>query len=260
MVFGPDGNLYVAADQQSDVGAKNNTNDPLGGFIVKVNTTTGVYKVLASEDGVLGSTVVSDLHRPEGLVFGPDGNLYVTSFRDNSLPDTDPNKTDKILVLNGSTGKLKDEIALDQAGQPRAYAQDILFGPGDSLFVPITAEGQDTGSVRRYDVSNLTHVSYTTFIAPSASGGPLGSPWYLTFGQTDPATLAYNPDPDGKTSPSLPIAQSRPISPNAGSDPSLIEPLVDQALAGLDSIVLPRKRSVRWADPEFGAVSPSRDY
>ena len=41
-------------------------------------------------------------------------------------------------------------------------------------------------SVRRYDVATK---GYTVFVA---SGGPLGQAWYLTFGQTDPATLAYS--------------------------------------------------------------------
>jgi DNA-binding beta-propeller fold protein YncE len=179
VVFGPNGQLHVAANQQGNFGI----NNPLGGFIVRFDPATGASKVLASEDGVEGSTVVSDLHRPEGLVFSPDGkSIYVTSFR------ADAADTDKILVLDAATGALKHEIPLDQVGQPRAFAQALLFGPGGDLFVPITGSGPDTGAVRRY---NLTNDSFTNFVAPAATGGPPGSPWYLTFEQTDPATLAY---------------------------------------------------------------------
>ena len=128
----------------------------------------------------------NDLQRPEGLVFGPNGNLYVTSFRSN------PNKhaTDKILVFNGDGEFLEDEtINLDNVGigQPRAFAQAILFGPNEKLFVPITGNGPDTGSVRRYNEDK----TFDVFVPSDFANGPLGSPWYLTFGKTDPATLAY---------------------------------------------------------------------
>ena len=70
------------------------------------------------------------LHRPEGLVFGPDGNLYITSFRKDS------DDTDKILIFNGD-GDLLFKINLYIAGQqPRAFAQAILFGPEGKLIVP----------------------------------------------------------------------------------------------------------------------------
>jgi len=59
----------------------------------------------------------------------------------------------------------------------------LLFGPGGKLFVPIA----ETGEVRRYDVSTNQY-TYTSFVP---AGGPLVNPWYLTFGTTDPATLAY---------------------------------------------------------------------
>ena len=121
VVFGPDGNLYVSAFD---------TANPLVGDILKFNTTTGSYRVVAfnNGDGVADKGETQDLHRPEGLTFGPDGNLYVTSFRANA---TD---TDKILVLNGRTGHLQNEINLDSAGGDRAFAQAILFGPeGDSV-------------------------------------------------------------------------------------------------------------------------------
>jgi DNA-binding beta-propeller fold protein YncE len=222
VVFGPDGQLYVAANQQSDFGQ----NNPLGGFILKVDTTTGAYRVVASEDGVLGSTVVPDLHRPEGLTFGPDGLLYVTSFR------ADASDTDKILALDATTGQLEEEINLDQVGQPRAYAQAIAFGPGGDLYVPITGSGPDTGSVRRYDVSTK---NYTVLIAP---GGPLGSAWYLTFGQTNPATLAYNTKPGSETSQGTAAS-----TPATSPDPTFIAPVVDEALTGVDLLHPSRRRS-----------------
>jgi hypothetical protein len=68
----------------------------------------------------------------------------------------------------------------------RAFAQAILFGPGGFLFVPISGNGADTGAIRRYDVQNH---AFTSFVAATTS--PLGSPDFLTFGKTDPETLAY---------------------------------------------------------------------
>src|SRR5215831_13472614 len=41
---------------------------------------------------------------------------------------------------------------------------------------------------RRYDVSTGT---FDVFVPPNASGGSLGQPWYLTFRDTDPATLDF---------------------------------------------------------------------
>ncbi len=177
VVFGPGGKLYVSVFD---------TTNPLVGYVLRFNyTASGMrsFIVVAANngDGIDQRGETKDLHRPEGLVFGPHGNLYVTSFR------ADASDTDKILVFAGRQLKhVKDEVNLDQVGQPRAFAQAIAFGPGGGLFVPITGNGPDTGAVRRYDVTNDT---YTNFVAPVALGGALGSPWYLTFGQTNPATL-----------------------------------------------------------------------
>jgi hypothetical protein len=178
LVVGPDGLLYVSIFPDP-------LNTPLGGYVLRFNPQTGDFidVFIASTGGV------GQLNRPEGLVFGPDGNLYITSFRADALDN------DKILIFQGPGGASPassiGQIDLDQVGQPRAVAQALLFGPGGFLFVPIFGTGPDTGSVRRYDVVSKT---YSIFVPASADLGPLGQPWYLTFGNTDPATLAYGGD------------------------------------------------------------------
>jgi hypothetical protein len=139
-----------------------------------------------------------DFNRPEGLVFGPDGkNLYVTSFA--KFGATGQLTSDKILIFAGpassspTPGTFLTKIDLDQLGQQRAYAQALLFGPGGRLFVPITTPmGRFSGQVRRYNVSNLNTISFDIFVPSSSKqNSPLGSSWYLTFGNTNPATLNY---------------------------------------------------------------------
>jgi len=92
------------------------------------------------------------------------------------------------LIFDGHTGCFLDKIDLYKAGQPRVFAQALLFGPDEKLFVPITGadNASDIGSVRRYKV----HSKKFDIFVPA--DGTLGSPWYLTFGNTNPSTLAYN--------------------------------------------------------------------
>ncbi|SER91408.1 hypothetical protein [Psychrobacillus sp. OK032] len=164
VVIGTDGLLYVSVF---------NPFDPLNGWVLRFDPETMEFV-----DVFIESNSVNNLHRPEGLVFGPDGNLYITSFRANA------DDTDKILVFEGETGTFIKKIDLDVVGEPRAFAMAILFGPKGKLFVPISGDGPDSGSVRRYDVESG---SFDVFVPP----GILGAPWYLTFGNTDSATLAY---------------------------------------------------------------------
>jgi DNA-binding beta-propeller fold protein YncE len=173
VVIGPDSLLYVSV---------RNLPQLEGGSVLRFNPKTGQFLGVFIE-----SNNVNDLNRPEGLVFGPDGNLYITSFR------RDGSDTDKILIFHGKTGKFLDKIDLDAVGQPRAFAQALLFGPDGKLFVPINGDGPDTGSVRRYDV-HYHQKTFDVFVPPALAGGPLGMPWYLTFGNTDPATLDYMGD------------------------------------------------------------------
>ena len=179
LVVGPDGLLYVSNFPDLATG--------LGGQVLRFNPETGAFvnEFIASSGGAT-CACVNELNRPEGLVFGPDGQLYITSFR------ATVNDTDKILVFQGpggaSPGAWVDRIELDAAFLPRAFAQALLFGPEGKLFVPISGNGPATGSVRRYDVSSKT---FDVFVPAAAQGGPLQAPWYLSFGKTDPGTLAY---------------------------------------------------------------------
>lgn len=176
VVIGPDGLLYVSVF---------NIDDPNSGWVLRFDPNTGAFLDLFIE-----SNSENNLHRPEGLVFNPDGSkLYITSFR-----DIDPNviDTDKILVFDAETGVYLDEdkIELYAVGNPRAFAQAILFGPGGKLFVPINGGSPETkGSVRSYDVESKM---FDELVPPASEEGPLGEPWFLTFGNTDPVTLAYH--------------------------------------------------------------------
>jgi WD40 repeat protein len=194
VVIGPDNLLY----------ASNVPNPPppegsgLGGQILVYDPETLRFKTFVDNDTCSPPPPLTscDFNRPEGLVFGPDKNLYVTSFRATS------SDTDKILVFAGpfnsnfKPGAFIGQIVLDQVGDARAYGQALLFGPGDKLFVPISATGSYSGQVRLYDVSNVslkpTLTPFNLFV-PSGSqqNSPLGLGWYLTFGNTDPATLNY---------------------------------------------------------------------
>jgi DNA-binding beta-propeller fold protein YncE len=171
VVFGPDGLLYVS-----------NTPIPGGphGHILRYDPKEIAFKDVFVDDlqNDLQKAGVS-FNRPEGLVFGPDGNLYVTSFR------TDSKDNDKILIFAGPGSKKKpgaflDKIDLDKVGDPRTYAQALLFGPGGALYVPISSVGE----IRRYKVLAKT---YDLIVPP----GTVIAPQYLTFTKTDPATLAY---------------------------------------------------------------------
>jgi WD40 repeat protein len=165
VVFGSDGLLYIS-----------NVPDPLtglGGQVLSYNPNLGAFKIFIDDVGGEGQ-----LNRPEGLVFGPDERLYITSFRANA------GDTDSIRIY-GATGAFVDNIVLE-VDSTRTFAQALLFGPDEKLFVPIT----NTGEVRRYDISNKPY-SYTSFVPSVQAGGHLGSGWYLTFEGTDPATLEY---------------------------------------------------------------------
>jgi sugar lactone lactonase YvrE len=158
VVFGPDGLLYVST---------RDLKNGLGGTILRYGAD-GKADVFIDDKGGFGQ-----LNRPDGLVFGPDGSLYVTSFR------AGPGDTDSIRIYDPQ-GNFTGKIDLhDGAPDSRVYAQSLLFGPGGQLFVPLN----NTGQVRRYH--SATADDFDVFIEG------LTGPFYMSFGQTDPTTLDY---------------------------------------------------------------------
>lgn len=166
LVIGPNNLLYV-----SSVPAF-----PLGGEVLVFDPKTlDFVGAFITDAGGAGQ-----LNRPEGLVFGPDGNVYITSFRNDAAD------TDSIRIYDGGTGVFTGKIDLSIAGAPRAFAQALLFGPGGKLFVPVTGnDPATTGEVRRYDV---TTKQFDIFVA---AGTSLVSPYFLTFEKTNAGTLTY---------------------------------------------------------------------
>ena len=200
VVIGPDGLLYVSnmpnpPPEKGICGPSLCTG--LDGDILRFDPATGNFKIFVSNTNPAATqgACKCDFNRPEGLVFGPDGNLYVTSFRASS------SDTDKILIFAGpanpNAGKLMGQIDLDHLGQDRAYAQALLFGPSGKLFRAYNhAYGTLFGASAplRCEQSQDHPHPFDIFVPSSSTqNSPLGSGWYLTFGNTNPVTLNYLP-------------------------------------------------------------------
>jgi hypothetical protein len=176
MVIGPDGKLYVA-------------NRPLPGAVgVGVVVRFNLHTKKFLDVFVSGTKCGCNLDHPSGVVFGPDGRLYVTSSRPaGNVPSND---TDKVLIFDGTTGAFVDKIDLDRPGGQRSAAPGLLFGPQGLLYVTITQltdSGDPTGvgSVRRYNVASKL---FKDMVPPNTK---LQLPTLFTFGATNPATLVY---------------------------------------------------------------------
>ncbi|MCA9214360.1 MAG: hypothetical protein KDB27_14915 [Planctomycetales bacterium] len=190
LVFGPDGGLFVTVFSE---GLFESADPP--GYVLRFDIKTGASRVVAWNDGngVPGEGEVSNLHNPEGITFSPNGSIYVTSnFGSQTTENT------HIIVIDPATGHQLNEIELDPRTLPEnptiVVAQAFVFGPSDKLFIPLTTvslnDGVKLGGLWTYDPATD---ELATFIAPSLFAPVLQFPEYLTFQQTNPATLAYQP-------------------------------------------------------------------
>jgi hypothetical protein len=152
LVFGPDGNLYVnSSDNNSVMRYDGTTGDPLPA----PNQPGATF--VASGSGGLSAPY-------GGLVFGPDGNLYVSSYGSSS-----------VLRYNGTTGAFINAFVPTGSGG-LSGAHGITFGPDRNLYVV----SQSTDSVLRYD--GTTGAFINPFV--TAESGGLSVPTSLIFRDT----------------------------------------------------------------------------
>jgi DNA-binding beta-propeller fold protein YncE len=176
LVFGPDGNIYVGSLNNSKVlRYDGQTGDPLPG------------------DGLDGADFIpkgfGGLNRSGGVVFGPDGNLYVASQFTNSILRFD-GISGQPLPADGQDGA--DFVPSGSCGL--ADPAGIVFGPGpDSSYQDLYIVSINTSNVLQADGQTG---ACSEFVADGSGG--LSAPRDLVFGSTDPSSLAYIPmDPSG---------------------------------------------------------------
>jgi len=142
LVFGPDGNLYIA-DISFDVVEQYN------------------FEAMQLFEFVMAGS--GGLNRPIGLVFGPDGNLYVSS-----------EGTDQVLRYNGTTGEFMDVFVPAGSGG-LIDPQGLVFGSDGNLYV----SSFGTNQVLRYD--GETGAFIDAFV--TAGSGGLDGPAFLVFSE-----------------------------------------------------------------------------
>jgi hypothetical protein len=155
LTFGPDGNLYVSSGGDSGLSLL----DPLypqDSAVLRFSPTGEFLGVAASGNG---------LARPYGNAFGPDGNLYVSSFR-----------TNQILRFNGTTGEFLGVFASDNNNGLGSInglngPNGLLFGSDGSLYVATQGTANDAlgnlvfpfeSQVLRYSLAQVAGTEPTT--------------------------------------------------------------------------------------------------
>ncbi len=101
------------------------------------------------------------MNAPTGLVFGPDGNLYVIS-----------NDNDQVIRYNGETGEFIDAFVSEGSGGLNAPI-GLAFGTDGNLYV----SSLNTDEVLRY---NGTTGAFIDVFVKAGSGG-LNGPAFLIF-------------------------------------------------------------------------------
>lgn len=136
-----------------------------GDLLVTRNTDSSVLRYdgeTGAFDGVFIPPGSGGLANPQGMTYGPDGNLYLAGFDSRN-----------VLRYDGRTGAFLGVFVTPGSGGLGA-PNDLLFGPDGNLYVSDGFFG--TNSVLRYDGRT------GAFLGVFASGGGLFVPQHLAFG------------------------------------------------------------------------------
>jgi sugar lactone lactonase YvrE len=133
ITIGPDGNLYISSGGKSSLNVFDPTY-PRDSAVLRYSPKGKFLGVAASSYGDLPGF---GLTRPYGNAFGPDGHLYVSSFRSN-----------QIIRYHGKTGKRLNVFASDNnsgLGSPNGLngPNGLVFGPDGSLYVTTQGSAND---------------------------------------------------------------------------------------------------------------------
>jgi sugar lactone lactonase YvrE len=165
IIFGPDGNLYVADGDGS-------------GRIVRYNGVSGAF--MNEFVSIVGN---GGLAHPQGLVFGPDGrndgklDLYVSGAID----------AENVFRYDGTTGAFLGKYVADGSVK---HPGGLAFGPDGNLYVPDFS----TNVVDRFQGPSGTSPG-----APLPSAGNAGAV-FISAGSGDmraPLSLLFGPDGNG---------------------------------------------------------------
>jgi hypothetical protein len=160
LIFGPDYNLYVADTSNSSVLRFSGSN----GMPLPAPGQPGAVFVPSGSAG---------LDQPDGLAFGPDGNLYVSSSGSNT-----------ILRYSGSSGAPAAPMSIFAGPGGLQQPGDLAFGPTGNLYV-----------------LNLGSANLVAFEGPNPpANAPAAGTLLGTFvatgsgGLTSPAGFVFGPD------------------------------------------------------------------
>ena len=136
--------------------------------VLQYNQTTGAF-TNAFVPGSNTQPGTSGLVNPQGLAFGPDGNLYVSS------QGQAPPYGDGVLRYNGSTGQFIDLFA---GGNQMHDPRGLTFGPDGNLYVSNYGGGSPPIASSVLEYNGRTGDLIRTF----TSGVDMGNPEGLAFG------------------------------------------------------------------------------
>lgn len=155
LTFGPDGNLYVTNSPACPGGCS------AGGQVLKYDGTTGAFL------GTFVDATPDKLYGPGGIVFGPDGNLYV-----------DSQGSSQIQKYNGSTGAFIATFVTNN-GKELGTPLGMVFGPDGNLYVA----SQVNNRVIEYDGSTGAFLN----IINVSGSSPNNAPRFLAFAPAPPS-------------------------------------------------------------------------